>query len=129
MIFQFSKPKRTQKTKTKQVQLTKHDVKPVPAYFSYVDLNGEEHEYTGEYKKQGNTYSFTKYVTIKHPVDCLVDVTTETINSHFTYMDKDGYNRVFNKMDSLEYSEGSYFGDIEVVDYVDEKIEIFKEDK
>ena len=126
MIIQFSKSK-NKKPKNKTVKLVKHVTPKVNSCFTYVDIDGQEKIYVGEYTKTNNTYFFTKHLKHKNVVDCEVKNVIEHVNPYFTYMDKDGYERTFNRLDSLEYADGSYFGDIEEIEYVNHEIEIFEE--
>ena len=126
MIIQFSRPKKKKET-TKLVKLVKHITPKSDSYFSYTDLDNIEKPYIGEYTKSNNSYYFVKTIKHKHIVDCEITHETKHINSHFTYIDKDGFERVFNKLDSLECINGSYFGDIEEVEYINHEVELFEE--
>lgn len=122
----FSSFAHGKKKQPKRVKLELHSTPEVPAHFTYVDENGVECNYSGNYNKAGNTYTFTKHITVKVPVECEVNNTYLVKDSCFTYLDPDNIERVFSKMDSLNYNGTTYTGDIDVVEYIDTVVELHK---
>lgn len=119
----FANGKRKQ---TKRVKLELHSNPEVPAHFTYINEDGLECKYNGNYNKAGDTYTFTKHITKRIPVTCEVNNTYLLKDSCFTYMDPDNKERVFSKMDSLKFDGTSYTGDIDVVEYTDTIVKLEK---
>lgn len=125
MIISIGKRKNTNK---KTIELEQHIIKEQPSYLSYID-NEAEHIYSGEISKNANGYIGKLTETVKYNVETEVINTYSYSESHYSYIDKDGYARTFNKLDTLRFDEESntYFGIITDVHYEDKQINIFEE--
>lgn len=96
-------------------------------YLSYLS-NGEEKVWTGKYTKlPDGSYIYENSSLSRVPLELNYSYIYKTIKSHFSYYDKDGNERTCNILDSIQYDEelNTYTGEIGVVDYIDEEIEIY----
>jgi hypothetical protein len=92
-------------------------------------INGEEYIYTKEYNKTKTGYIGSILHTEVYPIETEINNTYSYFDEHFSYIDKDGFERTFNKLETLRFDEetNSYKGVITEVEYIDNKIEIFEE--
>lgn len=127
MIISIGK-KSSKKPIKKQVKLEQHIIENKPQYLSYIN-NDTEYIYSGEINKTSNGYIGKIFEKITYNIEMEVTNTYSYTDSHYSYVDKDGYVRTFNKLDTLKYNEesNSYFGIITEVNYEDNKISIFEE--
>ena len=128
MIINIGKHKPTN-NKSVKVELTKHVEPARSAFLSYINENGKEIIYNGPYNKTINGYSFSYNDKKEYEILSGIENSYLTGNSYFSYMDKDGYERTFNKIESLEFNEelNTYTGEIDIINYEDKEIVIFEE--
>lgn len=126
MIINIGNRRKPKTTNKEQVELTQHISHSIPAYLSYTKDN-KEHKYTGEIYKNANGYTGILKETEQYPVEMEVKHTYNG-DDIFSYVDKDGYERTFNKFETLHFDEetNTYMGVITEVNYEDSKIEIFE---
>jgi hypothetical protein len=120
--------RRKSKTTNKQqkIELEQHISPIIPAYLSYTD-NGIEKIYDGEVYKNSNGYIGINITVDEYPVYTEICNTYNNVDN-YSYIDKDGYERTFNKMETLEFNEKTqtYMGVITEVNYEDTQVEIFE---
>lgn len=128
MIISIGKKKSNKPSKTK-VKLDQHIIKEQQSYLSYIS-NNTDCIYNGELLKTKTGYIGKISESIIYPIESEILNTYSYDNGNYSYIDKDGYKRIFNKLDTLKFDEESntYFGTITEVNYKDTKIEIFEEE-
>lgn len=120
--------KRKKPAEKKKIMLTQVITPEIMSKLTYT-INGEEYIYTKEYNKTKTGYIGSILNTEIYPIETEVNNTYSYFDEHFSYIDKDGFERTFNKLETLRFDEetNSYKGVITEVEYIDNKIEIFEE--
>ena len=126
-----TKSQESEKVK-KKIILSKHTLAGAEASFIYVDVDGVKKRVTENLQKlEDGSYIMSSTKVVRHPIYDKENIEYKEVDEHFSYKDKDGNKKVFNKTESLRYDESSntYYGLVEDIEYITSTVEVFTKDE